>query len=47
MDEKVKVTLYLSKYTVDYFKSEANKNNTKYQRMIRILLDQYTTFHDN
>jgi predicted DNA binding CopG/RHH family protein len=40
-DEGVKVTLALSKKSVDFFKSEANKHHTQYQRMIRKLLDAY------
>jgi predicted DNA binding CopG/RHH family protein len=40
-DEGVKVTLALSKSSVDFFKSEASKHQTQYQRMIRRLLDSY------
>ena len=40
-DEGVKVTLALSKRSVDFFKSHAAKNRTQYQRMIRQLLDAY------
>ena len=40
-DEGVKVTISLSKRSVDFFKSEARKYNTQYQRMIRRLLDIY------
>lgn len=40
-DEGVKVTLALSKRSVDFFKSEASKHRTQYQRMIRRLLDSY------
>jgi len=39
--EGVKVTLALSKTSVDFFKSEASKHQTQYQRMIRRLLDSY------
>ncbi|MFI5366514.1 MAG: hypothetical protein ACHQ4J_12925 [Candidatus Binatia bacterium] len=31
----------LSKRSVDFFKSEARKHGTQYQRMIRRLLDAY------
>ncbi len=41
-DETVKVTLSLSKTSVDFFKNEAKKYNTQYQKMIRRLLDEYT-----
>ncbi len=41
-DETVKVTIALSKTSVDFFKNEAKKYNTQYQKMIRRLLDEYT-----
>ena len=41
-DETVKVTISLSKTSVDFFKKEAKKYNTQYQKMIRRLLDEYT-----
>ncbi|MCG8641775.1 MAG: CopG family transcriptional regulator [Desulfobacterales bacterium] len=40
-DETVKVTISLSKVSVDFFKKEAKKHNTQYQKMIRRLLDEY------
>ena len=43
--ENVKITITLSKDSVDYFKNEAKKHNTQYQKMIRRLLDLYTTHH--
>lgn len=43
--ESVKVTITLSKESVEFFKSEARKHNTQYQRMIRRLLDAYTQAH--
>lgn len=44
-DDGVKVTLALSKRSVDFFKSQALKRNTQYQRMIRRLLDAYAEHH--
>ena len=44
-DEGVKVTIALSKRSVDLFKGEARKHNTQYQRMIRRLLDAYAEHH--
>ena len=41
-DETVKVTIALSKNSVEYFKREAKKHKTQYQKMIRRLLDEYT-----
>ncbi|MDD2914662.1 MAG: hypothetical protein PHP70_05015 [Gallionella sp.] len=40
-EEGVKVTIALSKKSVDFFKSEALKHHTQYQRMIRKLIDTY------
>ncbi len=42
-DETIKVTIALSKASVDFFKNEAQKYNTQYQKMIRRLLDEYAT----
>jgi hypothetical protein len=36
-----KVTISLSKRSVDFFREEARRNGTQYQRMIRALLDRY------
>jgi predicted DNA binding CopG/RHH family protein len=41
-EETVKVTISLSRASVDFFKNEAKKYNTQYQKMIRRLLDEYT-----
>lgn len=45
-EEAVKVTLALSKKSIDFFKSEATKNHTQYQRMIRRLVDAYVESHN-
>ena len=44
-EEGVKVTLALSKRSVEFFKREATKHRTQYQRMIRRLLDAYAEQH--
>lgn len=44
-EEGVKVTLALSKRSVEFFKREATKHHTQYQRMIRRLLDAYAEHH--
>jgi predicted DNA binding CopG/RHH family protein len=44
-DETVKVTIALSKNSVDFFKREARRHHTQYQKMIRRLLDEYATHH--
>ena len=40
-EDGVKVTLALSRKSVDFVKSEEQKHHTQYQRMIRRLLDAY------
>jgi predicted DNA binding CopG/RHH family protein len=40
-EESVKITISLSKKSIDFFKSEAGKHHTQYQRMIRQLIDAY------
>ena len=37
----VKVTISLSHMSVEFFKRQARKYHTKYQKMIREVLDQY------
>ena len=44
-EDGVKVTLALSKKSVEFFKAEASKHSTQYQRMIRRLLDAYVDVH--
>ena len=44
-DEDVKITITLSRKSVEFFKSEAAKTDTQYQRMIRRLLDAYVDAH--
>lgn len=44
-EENVKVTITLSKSSVDFFKNEAKKHHTHYQKMIRRLLDLYAARH--
>ncbi|MFZ3309630.1 MAG: hypothetical protein WA280_09720 [Xanthobacteraceae bacterium] len=40
-DDKVKVTLSLSRRSLDYFKHESKKRRVPYQRMIRAVVDYY------
>ena len=44
-DDNIKVTITLSKTSVDFFKKEAKKHHTPYQKMIRRLLDIYAEHH--
>jgi predicted DNA binding CopG/RHH family protein len=40
-EDNVKVTLALSRRSLDFFKREARKRRVPYQRMIRALVDTY------
>ncbi len=44
-DDGVKVTLTLSRHSLDFFKHIARKNHVPYQRMIRNLVDEYARIH--
>lgn len=44
-EETVKVTLQLTRSSVEFFKREAAIHHTPYQRMIRRLLNEYTSRH--
>ena len=44
-EDTVKVTMGLSRASVDFFKHEAAKHHVSYQRMIRRLLDEYAGRH--
>jgi hypothetical protein len=44
-DDGVKISIALSRRSVDFFKHEAGKHKTQYQRMIRRLLDAYAEMH--
>ncbi|MEJ5311048.1 MAG: CopG family transcriptional regulator [Anaerolineae bacterium] len=44
-EDTVKVTIALSKASVEFFKQEATKHKVSYQRLIRRLLDEYTYHH--
>lgn len=39
--ETVKVTISLSKASIAFFKCQAKQHHTKYQKMIRQLVDRY------
>lgn len=45
-EEGVKITIALSKKSIEFFKSEATKHHTQYQRMIRKLIDSYVDAYD-
>ena len=41
-EDNVKITISLSKSSIDFFKAEAKKQRTSYQKMIRRVIDVYT-----
>ena len=41
-EDTIKVTLLLSTSSVRFFKQQAAQHRTKYQRMLRELVDRYT-----
>ncbi len=44
-ERTVKVTLRLSESSLVFFKKQAKKYHTKYQKMVRFLLDKYAEKH--
>jgi hypothetical protein len=44
-EDGVKITISLSKKSVDFFKAHAAQSKVPYQRMIRTLLDSYADKH--
>lgn len=46
-DETVKVTLNLSRASVEFFKSIAADHGGQYQKVIRTLLDTYAAHHSS
>ena len=45
-DDGVKITISLSKRSVEFFKRHAARSRVPYQKMIRSLLDGYAKHHD-
>ncbi len=44
-EDSQKITISLKKSSVEFFKSQAQRYHTKYQRMIRDLVDWYAVQH--
>jgi predicted DNA binding CopG/RHH family protein len=40
-EENVKITIALKKSSIEFFKDEAKKHHTSYQKMIRHVIDWY------
>ena len=45
-EDKVKVTISLKKSSVSFFKKEAKKHKTSYQKMIRQVIDWYASHYE-
>ncbi|MCL4467388.1 MAG: CopG family transcriptional regulator [Deltaproteobacteria bacterium] len=44
-EENMKITISLKKSSIEFFKEEAKKNQTSYQKMIKQLIDWYTSHY--
>ncbi len=44
-EDNVKVTISFKRSSVDFFKKEAKKNKTSYQKMIRQVVDWYASHY--
>ncbi len=44
-EDTIKVTLNLSKSSVEFFKEIAQKHGSQYQKVIRNLLDKYSSYY--
>lgn len=44
-EDNVKVTIVVSKNSINFFKENAQKVGIPYQKMIKTVLDQYTHFY--
>jgi predicted DNA binding CopG/RHH family protein len=44
-EENVKVTIALKKSSIEFFKKEAKKHQTSYQKMIREVVDWYASHY--
>jgi len=42
-EENVKITISLKKSSVEFFKKEAQRHHTSYQKMIRRIIDWYAS----
>jgi hypothetical protein len=45
--DRVKVTLFLDRSSVDFFKTRAKRARTKYQQMMREVLRRYAHHHSS
>lgn len=45
-EDNVKVTISLKRSSISFFKKEAKKHNTSYQKMIRQVIDWYASHYE-
>jgi hypothetical protein len=45
-EDNLKVTISLKKSSIDFFKQEAKKHKTSYQKMIREVVDWYASHYE-
>ncbi len=43
--DEIKITLALSRRSIEFFKAQARRNHSKYQRMIKEVVDRYATHY--
>lgn len=44
-EETIKITISLTKSSIEFFKNQAEKHHTHYQAMIRALIDSYASHY--
>ena len=44
-EDNVKVTIALKKSNIDFFKKQAKKHGTSYQKMMREVIDRYASHY--
>ena len=44
-EDNIKITISLSKSSINFFKQEAKRNRTSYQKMIRRVIDFYASHY--
>ena len=44
--DTIKVTISLTRSSLEFFKREAKRHHTKYQKMIREVVDRYAQYHN-
>ena len=45
-EDNLKITISLKRSSIDFFKKQAKKHKTSYQKMIREVVDWYASHHE-